>query len=115
MSPHSGAGLKGVSRPAATTLYAAGEFDTAYESVVTRRDVGLLEDRDAKRAALARLMATYAPRQTPGEDYLSITGEEVGRTAVISFATDACSGKRNRGDPADETAAFDPDWRSASR
>lgn len=93
----------------------AGEFDTEYESVVAHGGVELLEAHDAKRAALARLMAKYAPRQTPAEDYQGITDEEVGRTAVLRLSIDEWSGKRNRADPEDETSAFDPDWRSASK
>jgi nitroimidazol reductase NimA-like FMN-containing flavoprotein (pyridoxamine 5'-phosphate oxidase superfamily) len=89
----------------------AWEFDAEYESVVAHGDVELVSDHDAKQMSLARLMAKYAPAQTPGEDYRAITDEEIRRTAVIRLSIEGWSAKRNRADPGDETTAFDPDWR----
>ncbi|UWG48868.1 Nitroimidazol reductase NimA or a related FMN-containing flavoprotein, pyridoxamine 5'-phosphate oxidase superfamily [Halanaeroarchaeum sp. HSR-CO] len=91
----------------------AAAFDTEYESVVAHGVVELLEADDAKRSALARLMAKYAPRSAPGEDYRSITDEEIDRTAVVRLSIEDWSGKRNEAALADETAPFDPEWRSA--
>ena len=96
------------------TAWEAGKFDTEYESVVAHGRVRMLEDPSAKRTALAGLMAKFAPRSSPGDDYRAITDEEVGRTAVVRLTIDDWSGKRNDADPADETEPFDPDWRSAT-
>lgn len=88
----------------------AEAFSTEYESVIAYGEMGLLEARERKRDALARLMEKFAPGMTPGEDYRAITDAEVDRTAVIRLAIDDWSGKRNRADPDDPTAPFDPDW-----
>ena len=89
------------------------EFSIQYESVVGYGTVRLLEDADAKRAALTGLIAKYFPTMRAGHEYRPITDAELKRTSVYALAIDSWSGKRNwpaQADQSDEWAALGPEW-----
>lgn len=91
----------------------AKEFDTEYESVVALGTVRHRTEQAARRDALAAIMAKFAPRATPGEDYRAITDAEVDQTTVLRLSIDSWSAKRNEAATDDVTSEFDPEWRSA--
>lgn len=90
--------------------WSATDFDVEYESVVAYGALTRLEDPSAKRAALERLMAKFAPDLRPGQDYRAITEAEVEATAVVRLGIEGWSAKRNRARAEDSTAPFDPSW-----
>lgn len=84
------------------------DFDVEYDSVVVYGDISLVEGQDAKRDALERLMAKFAPHMDPGEDYDPIADSSIDRTSVYRIDVDGWSGKRNE-QPADFAGAYDYD------
>jgi nitroimidazol reductase NimA-like FMN-containing flavoprotein (pyridoxamine 5'-phosphate oxidase superfamily) len=84
------------------------EFTVQYESVVAYGDVRLLEDPEAKRAALYGLIAKYFPAVTAGREYRPITDQELKRTSVYAIAITSWSGKRNWAERADQSDEWSP-------
>lgn len=80
------------------------DFDVEYASVVVFGRVRLVEGEDAKRRALERFMARFAPHLDPGEDYEPVRSASIDRTSVYRLDVNGWSGKRNATDPEDPMA-----------
>jgi nitroimidazol reductase NimA-like FMN-containing flavoprotein (pyridoxamine 5'-phosphate oxidase superfamily) len=76
--------------PADTAL----EFSTEYASVIVFGDTRVVKKDEEKRWGLQGLLDKYFPDLHPGEDYRSITLDELDQTAVYAIEIDAWSGKQ---------------------
>lgn len=79
-------------------------FSIEYESVIVHGPATILEDSEAKRAALDATMAKFAPQLEKGADYEQMAADSVDRTAVIRLDVEHWSGKQNA--PEDPEGAY---------
>lgn len=79
-------------------------FSIEYESVIVHGPATVLEDSEAKRAALGATMAKFAPHLEDGADYEQMAADSVDRTAVIRLDVEHWSGKQNA--PEDPEGAY---------
>lgn len=89
------------------------EFAYQYESVVAFGLIHLIDEPQAKGAALYGLIAKYFPGMTAGQEYRPIDYVELARTAVYALSIQSWSGKRNwkaRADQSEEWAPLDERW-----
>lgn len=80
--------------PADTAL----EFSVEYKSAVVFGSVEVIEEENAAKAALQKLMYKYFPEHIPGKDYREIVPEEIKRTAVYKINIESMSGKEKKVD-----------------
>jgi len=77
--------------PAGTPL----DFSTEYASVIIYGKVRLATDLAEKRYGLEGLMTKYAPRMTPGVDYVPMPDDDVRATSVYVLEIETKVGKHN--------------------
>jgi nitroimidazol reductase NimA-like FMN-containing flavoprotein (pyridoxamine 5'-phosphate oxidase superfamily) len=82
----------------------AFNMSVEYEGVVVFGRARLLQDDDAKRRGLQRLLDKYFGHLRPNTDYAPPSAGELKLTAVYRLTIDAWSGKRKAADPAYEGA-----------
>jgi nitroimidazol reductase NimA-like FMN-containing flavoprotein (pyridoxamine 5'-phosphate oxidase superfamily) len=82
------------------------EFSLQYRSVMVFGEAKILEDPEAKRAALYGLVKKYFPEMEAGREYRPITDKELKRTSVYAIAIESWSGKENW----NERAVQSQDW-----
>jgi len=76
--------------PADTAL----EFSVEYASVVIFGTAVRVNNAQQATDALHRLLRKYAPQLQPGQDYRSVTPEELVRTSVYRIAIEEWTGKK---------------------
>ena len=84
------------------------DFDVEYASVVAYGSLSLVEGSEAKRSALERILAAFAPQLEAGEDYEPIAESSIERTSVYRLDVDGWSAKRNE-QPEDFPGAYEYD------
>jgi nitroimidazol reductase NimA-like FMN-containing flavoprotein (pyridoxamine 5'-phosphate oxidase superfamily) len=82
------------------------EFSLQYRSVMVFGEAKILEDPEAKRAALYGLVKKYFPEMEAGREYRPITDKELKRTSVYAIAIESWSGKENWNERADQSQAW---------
>lgn len=82
------------------------EFSVEYSGVVVFGTGSIVEDVDEATHGLRILLEKYAPHLRYGEDYRSVTADELKRTAVFRVDVEAWSGKQKE-EAADFPGAFD--------
>jgi hypothetical protein len=70
------------------------EFSTEYASVIIFGEARVLKSDEEKRFGLQGLLDKYFPDLRPGEDYRSITSDQLDETAVYAIEIEAWSGKQ---------------------
>ncbi len=84
------------------------EFSVQYASVVAFGTIRVLEGLDQKRRALSSLIGKYFPTMTAGQEYRSITDQELKRTSVYAIQIESWSGKENWPDQAEQSEEWQP-------
>ncbi|TFH34696.1 MAG: pyridoxamine 5'-phosphate oxidase family protein [Anaerolineales bacterium] len=78
--------------PADTAL----EFSTEYAGVTVFGQARIVDDADEAKFGLYGLLTKYFPDLKPGQDYRSITPEEIARTSVFAIEIESWSGKQKK-------------------
>lgn len=79
--------------PADTAL----EFSVTYSGVVVFGKARMVDDEVEAEYGLQGLLDKYFPDLKPGEDYRSITQDELERTSVFAIDIESWSGKQKKG------------------
>lgn len=74
----------------------AMEFSTEYVGVVVFGSARIVEDAAEAKHGLYGLLKKYFPDLRPGEDYRSITSDELARTSVFAIDIETWSGKQKK-------------------
>jgi len=88
----------------------AMEFTVQYAGVIVFGQACAIEEPQAKRRGLYGLIRKYYPGMEAGEEYRSITDEELERTSVYAIKIESWSGKENwpeRAEQSDEWPALE--------
>lgn len=72
------------------------EFSTEYASVIAFGRATVVDDSAEAEHGLYGLLRKYFPDLKPGEDYRSITSEELARTSVFAIDIETWSGKQKK-------------------
>ena len=79
------------------------EFTVQYAGVIVFGKACVIEEPQAKRRGLYGLISKYYPGMEAGEEYRSITDDELERTSVYAIRIESWSGKENWPEQAEQS------------